>query len=485
MENKQDTQNNGGGKKEEPLKIVLLKALGFGILFAVGVMFCWVLITQSLAAKLGIIAAIAVAIAILIKWRGWPIVQVPDNHAILWGIFGSWNKKPIINSKVYKVLDNGDIVPKDEPDELLLPDWLPKSIAHKLQKLIGGWRLVPYWPVGQLMRRRIKSINGAPAKEGQRTKIKTPYWFISLQTFPQKIKINDAELAYSPDSKIDSEESGQVAVLFARDVAAQAALRVYNLYTYLIAGIEGVANARSYCLELLIRAGKDTIKLLNETEVETKELVQTLWAADVLEQPPDWDRIFKKFAGVNKETQGKIKKLKEDLDYHRTADDIHNMIGLAVVSLAISEIEPPKDEQEAMKKARDQMRDAVIAKRVARAYGESKKERTKAEVEALEMKMKIVGPVASKEVVLGEAILNQTAMNPGNPPTIIIASGAGNPPIAISPDFQSTEKHRVGEKSRGNRKTQKETNKEDKEDELREEINQMQEEIEDLQEGKE
>jgi len=186
---RQDAQKANGGKNSdepinEPIKLMLLKAL----CFAICVMFSWAFITQPLAVKISIVGLVVFGIAVLIKWRGWFVFQLPDNHAVLWHIFGSYEKKPIINSKVYKAKDNGDIVPRDDrddkADELLLPKWLPKSVVKQLQELIGGWRLIPNWPIGQLMRRRIKSGTAE-----QKIRINPPYWFISLQSFTQNSQL--------------------------------------------------------------------------------------------------------------------------------------------------------------------------------------------------------------------------------------------------------------------------------------------------------
>jgi len=356
-------------------------------------------------------------------------------------------KKPIINSKVYKAKDNGDIVPRDDrddkADELLLPKWLPKSVVKQLQELIGGWRLIPNWPIGQLMRRRIKSGTAE-----QKIRIKPPYWFISLQSFTQKFTINGAELAgVDGVDSVDSKEPKQIAVFFSRDVTISAAIRVCNLYTYLVAGMENAAKGREYCQTLITLSGKDIVKRLDEVEVETPQLLQELWAADILETKPSWDKILKKFSRTSDKTKAKIEKIQEDLADYRTADEIRKTVGLAVISFAISEIEPPKDEQEAMKEARGQIWKAEVAMTCAKSYAEAKEIRTEAEATAIERKKKAIGPGAEKEIIDSEALLNQTAMSSEKPPTIVfISGGGGNPPIAISPDFQS-EKDRAGKKT--------------------------------------
>jgi len=52
----------------------------------------WVFITQPLAVKISIVGLVVFGIAVLIKWRGWFVFQLPDNHAVLWHIFGSYEK---------------------------------------------------------------------------------------------------------------------------------------------------------------------------------------------------------------------------------------------------------------------------------------------------------------------------------------------------------------------------------------------------------
>jgi len=61
-------------------------------IFAICVMLGWVFITQPLAVKISIVGLVVFGIAVLIKWRGWFVFQLPDNHAVLWHIFGSYEK---------------------------------------------------------------------------------------------------------------------------------------------------------------------------------------------------------------------------------------------------------------------------------------------------------------------------------------------------------------------------------------------------------
>jgi len=171
-----------------------------------------------------------------------------------------------------------------------------------------------------------------------------------------KFTINGAELAgVDGVDSVDSKEPKQIAVFFSRDVTISAAIRVCNLYTYLVAGMENAAKGREYCQTLITLSGKDIVKRLDEVEVETPQLLQELWAADILETKPSWDKILKKFSRTSDKTKTKIEKVQEDFADCRTADEIRKTVGLAVISFAISEIEPPKDEQEAMKEARGQI----------------------------------------------------------------------------------------------------------------------------------